>query len=146
MGIVHTDIILKNVRDLFMAEEGIIKEHEIRQIKVNAMADTGTGTLVINEELRRQLGLNIRGLRKTTLANDSREICQLADPVEVHWQDRSMICQPLVISGSGEVLLGAIPLEDMDLLVDPVRQILTGAHGDEVVCMLKKTQFLIPHS
>ena len=38
--------------------------------------------------------------------------------------------------GSGEVLLGAIPLEDMDLIVDP-RQVLTGAHSDGIVCLVK---------
>ena len=48
-----------------------------------------------------------------------------------------MICEPLVIPGDGKVLFGAIPLEDMDLIVDPVRQVLTGAHGDEIVSMLK---------
>ena len=57
--------------------------------------------------------------------------------MEVNWKDRSMVCQPLVIPGKGEVLLGAIPLEDMDLIVDPARQVLTGAHGDEILCMLK---------
>jgi hypothetical protein len=39
----------------------------------------------------------------------------------------------LVVSGDGKILLGAIPLEDMDLMVDPVRQELTGAHGDEPI-------------
>jgi hypothetical protein len=43
----------------------------------------------------------------------------------------------IVLQGAGEVLLGAIPLEDMDLIVDPARRELTGAHGDEVLCMVK---------
>ena len=94
MGIVHTVITLKNVKDIIKAEEGLIKENEIRQATVDAM-------------------------------------------VEIHWKDRTMACQPLVVSGNGEILLGAIPLEDMDLMVDPVRQILTGAHGDEIVSMMK---------
>jgi hypothetical protein len=33
--------------------------------------------------------------------------------------------------------LGAIPLEDMDLIVNPVKQELAGAHGDEIVALLK---------
>jgi hypothetical protein len=41
-----------------------------------------------------------------------------------------------VLPGAEEVLLGAIPLEDMDLIVNPARQELTGAHGDEVVCLI----------
>jgi hypothetical protein len=42
----------------------------------------------------------------------------------------------VVIAGSDQVLLGAIPLEDMDLIVDPKRQQLVGAHGNEVVCLV----------
>jgi hypothetical protein len=41
-----------------------------------------------------------------------------------------MTCRPLVIPNATEVLLGAIPLEDMDLMVDPVGQKLVGRHGD----------------
>ena len=137
MGIVHTIITLENVKDIIKAEEGLIKENEIRQVTVGAMVDTGTGTLVINEELRRQLGLEVKGERQATLANDAKEMVKIAGLVEIHWKDRTMSCQPLVVTGNGETLLGAIPLEDMDLMVDPVRQILTGAHGDEIVSMMK---------
>lgn len=137
MGIVRTDITLKNVRDIIKAEEGFMDAQEIRQTTVEAMVDTGSGTLVINEALRCQLGLEIKGERRATFGNDTREMVKIAGPVEVHWKNRSMTCQPLVVSSEGEVLLGAIPLEDMDLIVDPVRQILTGAHGDEIVTMVK---------
>jgi hypothetical protein len=42
-----------------------------------------------------------------------------------------------VVPDADNILLGAIPLEDMDLMVDPARQRLVGVHGDKVVCMLK---------
>ena len=135
MGIVYVDITLKNVKDIIKVELGLIKKQEIRQTTVKAMVDTGAGTLVINEELREKLGLEIKGERPVILANDKTETLKISDPVEVHWKDRSMTCRPVVASG-GEVLLGAIPLEDMDLIVDPVRQGLIGAHGDEAVSIL----------
>ena len=137
MGIVHAEITLKNVKDAFKAKDGLIKDEEIRQATVQAIVDTVAGTLVINEKLCQQLGLEVRGTKQATLADDRREIVKIVDPVEVHWKNREMICQPRVISSDGEVLLGAIPLEDMDLIVDPARQVLTGAHGDEIVVMLK---------
>jgi len=46
-----------------------------------------------------------------------------------------MACQPWVVD-SGRTLLGAIPLENMDLIVDPAGQELIGAHGDEEVGLL----------
>ena len=137
MGIVYTEITIRNVKDIIKAEEGLIKENEIRQAMVEAMVDTGTGTLVINEELRQQLGLEVKGERQATLANNAKETVRIAGLVEVHWKDRMMACQPVVVSGAGEILLGVIPLEDMDLMVDPVRHELTGAHGDEIVTMMK---------
>ena len=137
MGIVREEITLKNVFDIGKAQDGLIKDEEIRQTTVTAMVDTGAVTLVINEKLREQLGLKVQGSRWATLANETMEMVKIAEPVRVCWKNRSMICEPLVVSGNGEILLGAIPLEDMDLIVDPVRQVLTGAHGDEIVSMIK---------
>jgi clan AA aspartic protease len=137
MGMVFAEITLKNATDVAYAEDGHIKKQNVRETTVNALVDTGTGTLVISEEICQQLGLKIRGLRSATLANNTKEICKVTQPVEIHWKNRDTTCLALVASSSGDVLLGAIPLEDMDLIVNPVRQELAGAHGDEVVCMLK---------
>jgi clan AA aspartic protease len=136
MGTVYAEITLKNVKDIMKAEEGLITEPEIRQTTVQAVVDTGAMTLVINERLRCQLGLEIQGTKQATLADDTKKTIKIAETVEVCWKNRSMTCRPLVAFESGEVLLGAIPLEDMDLIVDPVRQILSGAHGEEAVSLL----------
>jgi hypothetical protein len=56
--------------------------------------------------------------------------------VEIHWKGRETACPALLLPGAEEVLLGAIPLEDMDLIVDPTARELKGAHGDEVVCLI----------
>jgi clan AA aspartic protease len=135
MGIVRAEITLKNAWDAGNAQNGIIKETEIRQTVVEAVVDTGALTLVINEELRRQLGLLVVGTRKATLADDTKKTIKIAQSVEVHWKNRSMVCQPWVVD-SGNVLLGAIPLEDMDLMVDPSSQTLAGVHGEEPVGLL----------
>jgi clan AA aspartic protease len=137
MGLVHTEITLINTRDVFKAEDGLIPIQEIRQATIKAMVDTGASTLIINEDLRCQLGLKVKAERQITLANDTKEKCQLTEPVEIRWKDRETTCRALVIPGAGEVLLGAIPLEDMDLIVDPKKQELIGAHGDDVVLMAK---------
>jgi clan AA aspartic protease len=137
MGIVHSEIMLKNAGDVTNVQRGIIPEREVRTVAVNALVDTGAGTLVINEEIRQKLGLAIEGLRKSTLADGSREIYQVTEPVRIYWENRDTACLALVVPDADNILLGAIPLEDMDLIVDPARQRLVGAHGDEVVCMLK---------
>jgi clan AA aspartic protease len=133
MGFVHADITLKNASDTMACKRRFINEQEIRQTTLDVVVDTGAVTLIINEELQRQLGLEIRGTRQATLANNTKETVKIVDPVEVHWKNREMTCQPWVLSGNGRVLLGAIPLENMDLIVDPAKQELVGAHGEEEV-------------
>jgi clan AA aspartic protease len=137
MGIVYSDIVLKNAGDVAKAQDGFILEKQIRAVAVNALVDTGSGTLVINEETRQKLGLAVKGLRESTLADGSSEIYKVTEPVDIHWEDRECTCRAVVIPGADKILLGAIPLEDMDLIVDPKRQQLVGAHGNKVVCLIK---------
>lgn len=136
MGTVYAKITLKNATDANMVRRGIT-EKEARKTTVQALVDTGAGTLVINEAAQRQLGLTITGLRGAELADGARQIYQVTEPVEIQWKDRTTACPALVLPGAGDVLLGAIPLEDMDLIVDPAGRELKGAHGDEVVCPVK---------
>ncbi|MCL2478224.1 MAG: retropepsin-like domain-containing protein [Treponema sp.] len=133
----HADIILRNSGDVSDARKGIIEDEQIRYAEVKVMVDTGAMTLVISEELRQQLGLGIYGLREVTLANDVTDTARVTDPVEVIWEGRSFIGQAWVISGWGEPLLGLLPLEYMDLMVDPVNQKLVGVHGDDPIGMAK---------
>jgi len=135
MGIVQAEITLKNLRDKMKAEEGYIKEGEVRQTTVQTVVDTGAMTLVINEQVRQQLGLKVVGSKQATLADNTKTMVQIVEAVEVHWKNRSMTCQPWVVS-AGRILLGAIPLENMDLMVEPSSQKLVGAHGDEEVGLL----------
>ncbi|MDR3333731.1 MAG: retroviral-like aspartic protease family protein [Treponema sp.] len=140
MGTIYTDIILKNAGDVTIAQRGIIPEQQIRAAAVTAMVDTGTGTLVINEETRQRLGLAIEGLRQATLADGTSTIYQMTEPVRIQWEDRFTSCHALVVSDADSILLGVIPLEDMDLIVDPKMQVLTGAHGRQALYMLKGFQ------
>jgi clan AA aspartic protease len=137
MGHVNTQITLKNIRDIIKAEEGIIQEPEIRQATVDVMVDTGATMLVINEELFKRLGLGVMGEREISLANDATEKCKLTETVEINWEDRSITMPAIVVKDASEFLLGVLPLEGMDLMVDTVNQRLIGAHGDHPVYRAK---------
>ncbi|MDR1858028.1 MAG: aspartyl protease family protein [Treponema sp.] len=132
MGTVYAGITLKNAFDVTNAQRGIIGAMDIRQTEVQAVVDTGSMTLIISDEVRQQLGLEMRGTKITRMANNAKAVVNVTEAVEVHWKNRSMICQPWVMPDCDEVLLGVIPLEDMDLMVDPTEQVLVGAHGDEI--------------
>ena len=131
MGFVFEDITLRNSSDVTNAATGIIEESDIRQKTVKVLVDTGCYSIVISAELCKELGLRVKGKKGAWLANNERIICEQTDGVEICWKDRNTILPALVIPDRPYVLLGALPLEAMDLIVDPVREKLTGAHGDE---------------
>ena len=133
MGVFMEEITLENVIDRGLADRGHIKDSEIRTLKVQAMPDTGAWTLIINEDIREKLGLDIEGEVLSTLADGVTAQYPLTKPVKIYWKNRSTTQSAMVIANSKGVLLGALPLEAMDLIVDPVRQALAGAHGDEAV-------------
>jgi clan AA aspartic protease len=138
MGTVKTEITLKNAGDTVRVRDGYLNEADVRAVTVEAVVDTGAATLFINEEIRRKLALDITNNRqyKGVLADGSKQTYAVTEPVSVFWKDRGMTCEAVVIPNAGEALLGAIPLEALDLVVHPLRQELTGAHGDEIVYQL----------
>ena len=139
MGTVYVEITLKNARDVGNQAEGLIKAPDIHETTVQAIVDTGAMSLVINEETRQKLGLSIQSEKPARLANGQLVACKITEPVEVHWKDRQTACQALVIPGATTILLGAIPLEGMDLMVNPVSRELVGAHGDDVEYLVLST-------
>jgi clan AA aspartic protease len=134
MGHVDVRITLKNAGDVTMVQRGMMTKPEIRQTTVQAMVDTGATYLVINRKLLQELGLNTVSQRRVSFANGAATVCQMTEPIEIHWEDRSITIPALLVDDAEETLLGVYPLEGMDLMVDPVNQKLVGAHGDVPTC------------
>ena len=137
MSTIKTQITLKNAGDVTMAERGHITDAQVRTLTVEALADTGAWTLVIDENTCQQLGLRLKGPEPGVLADGSTVVYQITDGVEVHWKDRQTVCPALVVPGADEILFGALPMEGMDLIVHPRKEEVIGAHGDTALYKLK---------
>ena len=133
MSIVYTEVTLRNAFDVEIEAAGLIKDHKIRETTVNAVVDTGAWTIVINEETRTILGLRKLKTDTGTLADGTKVEYYLAGPLQVNWKNRSTTCEALVLPDANDILLGAIPLEAMDLMVHPRTEEVVGAHGDEEI-------------
>ena len=142
MGTVYADITLRNAADVQHSLTGLIRKEDVRSITVTAIVDTGAGSLIINEEQSEKLGLQPYKERSVLLADGRRLVCKVVFPVQIIWKDRDMSCDAVVVPGAKTVLLGAIPLEGMDLMIHPKKQELVGVHGDEVVFNLYTPQFI----
>jgi len=106
MGLSYTMLVLKNPRD-----------ESIQPVEIQALADTGSVFLIIPEHVRLQLGLEELNKKEVTFADGSRKILPYVGPIECRFKNRAAYVGA-VVTGD-EVLLGAIPMEDMDLIVIP---------------------------
>jgi len=106
MGLVNAKLILRNPR-----------MPELEPVEVNALADTGATHLCIPEHIRVQLHLEEIERKEAVLADGSRASVSYVGPIELKFKNRTGFSGALVMGT--QVLLGAIPMEDMDLIVIP---------------------------
>jgi len=137
MPIIYTEITLANSCEASLALHRRIKDEDVHRVTVNAIVDTGASSLVISEELKNKLALAVEARNISTLADGSVREIEITEPVKILWKDRVSVCRALVLPNADEVLLGALPLEDMDLIIHPKEEKLIGAHGDEVMRCIK---------
>ncbi|NDG23856.1 MAG: clan AA aspartic protease [Synechococcaceae bacterium WBB_10_009] len=92
-------------------------------LTVQALADSGAVHLCIPEHIAIQLQLQELEMREVTLADGRRRSVPYMGPVEVRFGNRRCFTGAMVLGN--EVLLGAIPMEDMDLVLQPSLQRLS---------------------
>lgn len=119
MGIVFAEIELLNNEDMMLFRRGKLPEDQVRRLSVKALVDSGASTLCLNQAITEQLGLVKVDEQTVELADGSLQLVDVAGPVEIRFENRRTSVEALVLPGDSEVLLGAIPIESMDVLVDP---------------------------
>ena len=98
---------------------------DLHPIEVSALADTGAVHLCIPEHLAIQLQVEALEQREVVLADGRRRTVPYVGPIEVRFQNRRCFTGAMVLGDvmlGDEVLLGAIPMEDMDLVLRPQLQ------------------------
>ena len=96
---------------------------DLNPLSVRALVDTGAMTICIPEHVAVQLNLNEIEKREVTTADEKSHVVPYVGPIQIRFQKRTCFTGALVIGES--VLLGAVPMEDMDLVVEPSRQTIT---------------------
>ncbi|MGI0490474.1 aspartyl protease family protein [Alkalinema pantanalense CENA528] len=122
MGLVYAEIELVSGGDLALLRAGHLTELEVHRCVVMANVDRKSTMLVISPEVQRQLNLQAIRSVEAELANGSSVPYSVVGPIEVRFQNRRTSVEALVVPNSTKVLLGAIPLEGMDVLIDPKRE------------------------
>jgi clan AA aspartic protease len=106
MGLVNGKLSLKNPR-----------LPDLAPVEVVALADSGALHLCIPEHIQIQLDLETIDHKEVTLADGSKKLVPYVGPVELRFKNRVGFAGALVLGD--QVQLGAIPMEDMDLIIIP---------------------------
>jgi clan AA aspartic protease len=124
MRFIKVQIEVANSYDMGMARRGKLKKEEVRMQEIEVLVDTGAYNLAINENLATQLGLEIISSRTFELADGEIKKFNVTEPVEIRFKNRTTSCNPIVLPGNTAMILGCIPLEDMDVIIDPKREVM----------------------
>ena len=133
MGRVLTEATIENLKDLWAVERGLVAADQARRLQIpDALADTGATLLSLPTRLIRQLGLGKAGTKRVTSSTGLTE-ASLYEAVRLTIQGRSCTMDVLEVPDDVPVLIGQIPLEHLDLVVDLRSRTLIGnpAHGGE---------------
>ena len=106
MGLVYAKIILSNP-----------VKAELQPIETKCLVDTGSTYLCIPQHIATQLQIQVLETREATLADGSSRPVPYGGPVKISFENRGCFVGTLIMGD--EVLLGAVPMEDMDLIVQP---------------------------
>jgi len=111
MGLVMAKVVLENPKD-----------PSLEAIEVETLVDSGAVHLCIPEHLQIQLKLGEIDKKEVTLADGSKKLVPYVGPVQVRFKNRVGFAGALVLGD--QALLGAIPMEDLDLVVLPKEKVL----------------------
>ncbi len=127
MGLVHAEIELSNPR-----------HPSLNPLAVRALVDSGAITLCIPEHVAIQLRLDELEQREVTTAEGRSILAPYVGPIQVRFKNRSCFTGALVLGDS--VLLGAIPLEDMDLVINArLQQVTVNPASPNIPSVIVKT-------
>ena len=111
MGLVMAKVLIENPR-----------KPALRGVEVETLVDSGAVHLCIPEHLQIQLQLEEIDKKEVTLADGSKKLVPYVGPVQIRFKNRVGFTGALVLGD--QVLLGAIPMEDLDLVVLPREKVL----------------------
>ena len=108
MGMIYAEVTLSNPRH---------RNDALAPMVVRALVDTGAVNLCIPAHIALQLELEELERREVTTADGKVTLVPYVGPVQVRFENRSCFVGAFVLGDS--VLLGSIPLNDMDLVLNP---------------------------
>jgi predicted aspartyl protease len=130
---VFTEATIESLQDLWAKERGLCSPNQVRRITVSdALVDPGVTLISLPARLIRQLGLReqYKGRVRSSIGVVEAAVY---DAVRLTIQGRTCTVDVMEVPDNVPVLIGGLPLLQLDLVVDPRSRSLIGnpAHGGE---------------
>jgi hypothetical protein len=118
MGRVVVQFELSNYYDLQQVEHGHLTPDKVRRVAMQGVVDSGSARLVLPEGVARQLGLPLTGYSTIRYADHRREQREVVKDAHVQLLGRGGVFHAVLEPARSDALLGAIVMEDLDLVID----------------------------
>jgi predicted aspartyl protease len=133
MGRVQVDVELANNDDVVQARNGHLDLDKVRRVRIQGVVDSGATRLVLFRSVAKTLGLASAGKVKVRYADGRLGVRNKVEGIYLELLGRHSIFNAIVESKRETALIGAIVMEDLDLLVDGAKQRLVPRDPDYVV-------------
>ena len=122
MGRFSVTVELSNYNDLMKAAAGIIRKDQVRRISLPGVVDTGAARMVIPKSTSAELGLEETGKVRVRYADRRSALRPMVGGIHLEYSGREGIFDAIVETKRDTALIGAIVLETLDFVVDPINQ------------------------
>jgi len=122
MGRITVEFLVANYGEMALARRGLLPEDQVRSQAISGVVDSGAAKLVLPQALVKQLRLPLGDKINVSYADGRRIQRQQAEGVYVELLGRHGTFTAIIEPRRKTALIGAIVLEDLDLLVDCLHQ------------------------
>ncbi len=133
VGRFSVEVELANYKDVGRAEDGFLAPDQVRRTMIMGVVDTGAARLVLPPSAIAALGLPETGRTMVRFADGRRESRAIVGGVQLQYAGRSGVFNAVVEPGRSDALIGAIVLEDLDLLPDCTNGVLTPRDPNTII-------------
>jgi predicted aspartyl protease len=137
MGRFTVQLELLNHHDVLRAEDGVIREDQIRRSRIAGIVATGAARLVLSATVVAALGLPETGKTTVKYADGRRDQKKVVGESQLEIQGRRCVFSAVVEPNGTDALIGAIVLEELDLLPDCTTHSLVPRDVDLIVTELE---------
>jgi len=136
MGCFYVEMKLANSIDIALVQRSLIAYDEVRQVTISGLVDTGVSRLVIPAIVAEKLGARDVGEARVRYADNRTVRRKLVDDIQVELLRRTGTFRAVVEPDRTSVIIGAIVLEDLDLIVDFSNQTLVPRDPDMILTVV----------